>query len=88
MEVSDESDTKKYEVSMADTDFIAKLKFYFGFVYREKASATFGKPFKNWWKATACHCNHNDTPKRDVGDFQREELFNATVLSKWQKEVM
>ncbi|OPG68452.1 portal protein, partial [Pseudomonas ogarae] len=30
MEVSDESDTKKYEVSMADTDFIAKLKFYFG----------------------------------------------------------
>ncbi|MFW3307008.1 portal protein [Enterococcus faecium] len=47
MEVSDESDTKKYEVSMADTDFIAKLKFYFRFGYREKASATFGKPFKN-----------------------------------------
>ncbi|EGP5616272.1 portal protein [Enterococcus faecium] len=47
MEVSDESDTKKYEVSMADTDFIAKLKFYFGLGYREKASATFGKSFKN-----------------------------------------
>ena len=47
VEVSDESDTKKYEVSMADTDFIAKLKFYFGFGYREKASATFGKSFKN-----------------------------------------
>lgn len=95
VEVTDEPYTKKYEVSMADTDFIVKLKLYLGFRVPQEVNLYIRQIIQKLMKDGRLPLQpqrYSLTPGRNVGDFQfvmiEEELSNATALSKWQKQVM
>ncbi|MBW9323506.1 potassium transporter Kup [Enterococcus casseliflavus] len=95
VEVTDEPYTKKYEVSMADTDFIVKLKLYLGFRVPQEVNLYIRQIIQELMKDGRLPLQpqrYSLTPGRNVGDFQfvmiEEELSNATALSKWQKQVM
>jgi len=95
VEVTDEPYTKKYEVSMADTDFIVKLKLYLGFRVPQEVNLYIRQIIQELMKDGRLPLQpqrYSLTPGRHVGDFQfvmiEEELSNATALSKWQKQVM
>lgn len=95
VEVTDEPYTKKYEVSMADTDFIVKLKLYLGFRVPQEVNLYIRQIIQELMKDGRLPQQpqrYSLTPGRNVGDFQfvmiEEELSNATALSKWQKQVM
>lgn len=95
VEVTDEPYTKKYEVSMADTDFIVKLKLYLGFRVPQEVNLYIRQIIQELMKDGRLPLQpqrYSLTPGRNVGDFQfvmiEEELSNATSLSKWQKQVM
>lgn len=95
VEVTDEPYTKKYEVSMADTDFIVKLKLYPGFRVPQEVNLYIRQIIQELMKDGRLPLQpqrYSLTPGRNVGDFQfvmiEEELSNATALSKWQKQVM
>ncbi len=95
VEVTDEPSTKKYEVSMADTDFIVKLKLYLGFRVPQEVNLYIRQIIQELMKDGRLPLQpqrYSLTPGRNVGDFQfvmiEEELSNATALSKWQKQVM
>lgn len=95
VEVTDEPYTKKYEVSMADTDFIVKLKLYLGFRVPQEVNLYIRQIIQELMKDCRLPLQpqrYSLTPGRNVGDFQfvmiEEELSNATALSKWQKQVM
>lgn len=95
VEVTDEPYTKKYEVSMADTDSIVKLKLYLGFRVPQEVNLYIRQIIQELMKDGRLPLQpqrYSLTPGRNVGDFQfvmiEEELSNATALSKWQKQVM
>jgi len=95
VEVTDEPYTKKYEVLMADTDFIVKLKLYLGFRVPQEVNLYIRQIIQELMKDGRLPLQpqrYSLTPGRNVGDFQfvmiEEELSNATALSKWQKQVM
>ena len=95
VEVTDEPYTKKYEVSMADTDFIVTLKLYLGFRVPQEVNLYIRQIIQELMKDGRLPLQpqrYSLTPGRNVGDFQfvmiEEELSNATALSKWQKQVM
>ncbi|WP_368255617.1 KUP/HAK/KT family potassium transporter [Enterococcus innesii] len=95
VEVTDEPYTKKYEVSMADTDFIVKLKLYLGFRVPQEVNLYIRQIIQELMtdgRLPLQPQRYSLTPGRNVGDFQfvmiEEELSNATALSKWQKQVM
>jgi KUP system potassium uptake protein len=95
VQVTDEPYTKKYEVSMADTDFIVKLKLYLGFRVPQEVNLYIRQIIQELMKDGRLPLQpqrYSLTPGRNVGDFQfvmiEEELSNATALSKWQKQVM
>lgn len=95
VEVTDEPYTKKYEVSMADTDFIVKLKLYLGFRVPQEVNLYIRQIIQELMKDGRLPLQpqrYSLTPGRNVGDFQfvmiEEELSNATALSKSQKQVM
>ncbi len=95
VEVTDEPYTKKYEVSMAETEFIVKLKLYLGFRVPQEVNLYIRQIIQELMKDGRLPLQpqrYSLTPGRNVGDFQfvmiEEELSNATALSKWQKQVM
>ncbi|WP_313510177.1 KUP/HAK/KT family potassium transporter [Enterococcus sp.] len=95
VEVTDEPYTKSYEVSMADTDFIVKLKLYLGFRVPQEVNVYIRQIIQELMKDGRLPeqpQRYSLTPGRIVGDFQfvliEEELSNATALSKWKKQIM
>jgi len=95
VEVTDEPYTKSYEVSMADTDFIVKLKLYLGFRVPQEVNVYIRQIIQELMKDGRLPeqpQRYSLTPGRNVGDFQfvliEEELSNATALSKWKKQIM
>lgn len=95
VEVTDEPFTKSYEVSMADTDFIVKLKLYLGFRVPQEVNIYIRQIIQELMKDGRLPeqpQRYSLTPGRIVGDFQfvliEEELSNATALSKWKKQIM
>ncbi|WP_430610301.1 KUP/HAK/KT family potassium transporter [Enterococcus sp. DIV0876] len=95
VEVTDEPYTKSYEVSMADTDFIVKLKLYLGFRVPQEVNVYIRQIIQELMKdgrLAEQPQRYSLTPGRNVGDFQfiliEEELSNATALSKWKKQIM
>ncbi|WP_312542768.1 KUP/HAK/KT family potassium transporter [Enterococcus sp.] len=95
VEVTDEPFTKSYEVSMADTDFIVKLKLYLGFRVPQEVNVYIRQIIQELMKDGRLPeqpQRYSLTPGRIVGDFQfvliEEELSNATALSKWKKQIM
>lgn len=95
VEVTDEPYTKSYEVSMADTDFIVKLKLYLGFRVPQEVNVYIRQIIQELMKDGRLPKQpqrYSLTPGRNVGDFQfvliEEELSNATALSKWKKQIM
>lgn len=95
VEVTDEPYTKSYEVSMANTDFIVKLKLYLGFRVPQEVNVYIRQIIQELMKdgrLAEQPQRYSLTPGRNVGDFQfiliEEELSNATALSKWKKQIM
>lgn len=95
VEVTDEPYTKSYEVSMADTDFIVKLKLYLGFRVPQEVNVYIRQIIQELMKDGRLPeqpQRYSLTPGRNVGDFQfvliEEKLSNATALSKWKKQIM
>lgn len=95
VEVTDEPYTKQYEVSMAETDFIVKLKLYLGFRVSQEVNVYIRQIIQELMKDGRLPKQpqkYSLTPGRQVGDFQfvliEEELSNVTSLTRWERQVM
>lgn len=95
VEVTDEPFTKEYQVDMADTDFIVRVKLFLGFRVGQEVNVYIRQIIHDLMKDGRLPKQpqkYSLTTGRQVGDFQfviiQEELSNVTTLSKWERQVM